>query len=94
MHSLLISQGITKWLKARLKKRFAFFRIGYVLFSIATVIPVAAYTYVADQKLLFSWSGPWRLLQILLIVYALLLFYGGMKVNDLNYFVGISQIKD
>ncbi len=106
MHSILISHRVTEWMKEHLKGRFAFFRIGYVLFSIATVIPVLIYLYIAtvipvliylyntQQQILFDWSGFWRLLQVLLAVYALTMFYGGVKVYDLKHFIGISQLRD
>ena len=93
LHSLLISQRVTEWMAKHLRERFAFYRMGYVLFSIATVMPVVVYTYTVRQRILFDWAGPWRLLEVLLAVYALAMFYGGVRVYDLKYFVGISQLR-
>ena len=40
LHSLLIAKGVTAWMQARLKERFALYRLAYVLVSIVTVLPV------------------------------------------------------
>ncbi len=94
IHSLLISLPVIAWMKQRLGKRFAFYRLFYVITSIITLIPVVAYQYSLEQQIFFTWTGPWRLVQMFLFIYALILFAGGAAVYDLKYFMGISQALD
>lgn len=93
-HSLLISQSVTSRVKKRLGKRFAFYRIFYILFSLVTLIPVVFVHFSSEPRLLFSWSGPWRAAQLFLFLYSAVLFGSGSLVYDLRGFLGIRQIEE
>lgn len=91
LHSLLITGRLNEWIQKQGGFLQGSYRILYILFSIITLIPVLWYQYTLSQKLLFSWSGPWRILQVVLLVYAFIMFYGGKQVYDSNYFLGLRQ---
>ena len=93
LHSLLISRRVLGWFEARLGSRFAGYRLFYVLFSVVTVAPLALYQFSIPQQLLFGWTGFWRVVQVMLLLYALWMFISGAKGYDLAYFVGWRQMQ-
>ncbi len=91
LHSLLITGRINEWVRQRGGLLLGAHRLFYVLFSTITLVPVLWYQYSLPQYLIFSFSGPWRILQGMLLLYALIMFYGGKQVYDTDYFLGFSQ---
>ncbi len=91
LHSLLITEKVNAWLRQRGGCAAGIYRIAYNIFSGITLLPLLWYQYTLPQHQIWSWSGPWRILQILLLLSAAILFYGGKKVYDIKYFLGISQ---
>ena len=91
LHSLLITGTLNEWIQKQGGFLQGSYRIVYILFSTITLVPVLWYQYTLPQQLLFSWSGPWRILQGVLLVYAFIMFYGGKQVYDSNYFLGLRQ---
>jgi methanethiol S-methyltransferase len=91
-HSLLISTTVTRWFKDRLGRAFRFYRLGYNLFSIVTVIPVAVFTASLHGPVLFAWEGWLELPRFLLVGLGLAYFVGGSTVYDLKHLAGIRQI--
>ncbi|HHL35030.1 MAG TPA: hypothetical protein ENJ30_11760 [Desulfobulbaceae bacterium] len=91
LHSLLIAVPVN----TRIREKGGFlqgaYRLFYVFFSTATLIPIIWYQYSLPQKLLFSFHGWWHLPQFFLLTYALVLFWYGKKNYDMKYFLGISQ---
>ncbi|NIA05826.1 MAG: hypothetical protein GWP11_07655 [Proteobacteria bacterium] len=90
-HSLLISSHAHRTARTLLGRYFGLYRLGYVLFSVVTLVPLLYYQYSLPQHVIFAWHGPWRLLQAGLLIYAAVLFYLGSRVYDMAYFLGISQ---
>jgi protein-S-isoprenylcysteine O-methyltransferase Ste14 len=93
VHSLLISFHVTESLKRRLGNAFRYYRVFYNGFSIITLIPVVLYGYSIRTEALFRWEGPFRVLQILLLLVAAFLFVGGARAYDALQFFGIRQIR-
>lgn len=94
LHSLLIINPIRFWFGRRGGPLLALYRIGYVLLSILTLVPVLWYMQSLPQTQLFSYHGYWRIPQAVLLGYALLLFYLGTRVYDTSFFLGIRQLMD
>ncbi len=94
LHSALISLSVTEWLRVRLPAVFRYFRIIYNLISILTLLPVLYYTYLLRGTVIFTWAGPWRILQISLILIAIYLFIAGARRYDLAQFLGLRQVHD
>ena len=94
LHSLLICPGLNRWVRNSGGLVQGGYRLFYVIFSLLSLVPVLWYQFNLEQHIIFSWSGWWRVLQILLLLYAALMFYGGSKVYDGSYFLGIRQWRD
>ncbi|HSR36068.1 MAG TPA: hypothetical protein VLL73_02720, partial [Desulfurivibrionaceae bacterium] len=93
MHSLLIAQPVLDWFRARLGRWFACYRLGYVVVSSVTLLPLFLYTQRLPQYLVFSWAGPWRVAQVALLGYALFMGVAGAREYDVRYFLGLRQIR-
>ena len=91
LHSLLITEAVNTWLRQRGGLPAGIYRILYNTFSALTLLPILWYQYTLPHHLLLTWSGPWRIVQAILLLGAAVLFYGGSKVYDTRYFLGISQ---
>jgi protein-S-isoprenylcysteine O-methyltransferase Ste14 len=91
LHSLLITTMVSRWFSSKGGRWWAFYRLGYVVFSLGTLLPVLWYTNTLPghpMVPLFAW---FRVLQGLLFIYSLVLFIGGLRVYDLRAFLGIRQ---
>jgi len=93
MHSLLITRSVIAFFKNILKEKFAYYRLYYNLFSILTLIPILFYPFSIRERVLFDWPGAWLLLKLAMYIAAFKLFYGGYRVYDLQYVVGLKQIR-
>ena len=94
MHSLLISRSFTARMKEIWGIKFAYYRLAYNSFSILTLIPVVVYQQLLDEKMIFSWSGPWLLLKFGMYLASFVFFYGGYLVFDMQYVLGLKQIDE
>jgi len=94
LHSLLITGRLNRWIQKKGGFLQGAHRLFYVVFSFLSLIPVLWYQFSLEQKLLFSWQGAGRIPQAILLVYAAIMFYGGKKVYDTSYFLGIRQWKN
>lgn len=92
-HSLLITASVRRWFEQRGGAWQGFYRIGYVCFSLSTLLPLFWYTGTLPQRSipLPFWVWP---VQWLLFLYALVMFIGGSRVYDLQTFLGIRQWRD
>ncbi|CAK8713685.1 methanethiol S-methyltransferase [Candidatus Electrothrix laxa] len=91
LHSLLITGGINKLIRKKGGLLQGAYRLIYSLFSALSLFPLLWYQYSLPQEVIFSWSGWFRLPQGMLLAYALVMLYGGNKVYDFDYLVGIRQ---
>ena len=94
LHSLLISSPVNQWIRRRGGAWQGGHRLAYVLFSLLSLLPILWYQVSLPQKILFSWHGPWRIIQGLLLGYALVMFAGGKRVYAMDHFLGIRQWRD
>ena len=93
LHSTMISVTVTEYLKKYLGSGFRFYRLFFNLISFLTLIPLAWFAYSVKTEPIFQWNGYLRLVQILIIAMAILLFYLGGRHYDTLVLVGIRQIK-
>jgi len=91
LHSLLISATVSRWLAERGGAWKALHRLGYVLFSLVTLLPVLWYSHTLPPHLVVEPSSWLRVLQGLLLLYSLVMAIGGLRVYDGRTFVGIRQ---
>ncbi|PIE58859.1 MAG: hypothetical protein CSA33_01560 [Desulfobulbus propionicus] len=92
LHSLLICDPIKDQIIRRSPLTASCYRLGYVLFSTVTLIPLALFTHLQPQKVLFTWHGPYHIIQAGLALYSGLLFIAGGRAYDLPYFLGLRQL--
>lgn len=85
---------VRTWFSKKGGLLLAIYRLGYVIFSFVTLIPVLSYMQLQPQQALFTYHGLWHIPQLLLLGYAGFMFYSGTKVYDTGYFLGLSQWMD
>ncbi len=93
LHSGLITRSVTGYFERRLGHRFRFYRLMFNGVSLATLAPVVVYTFSVHGSPFFSWGGPQRIVQILLIAVAFALFFAGRRHYDTLQFLGVRQLK-
>ena len=94
LHSLLISRVFTAWIKGILGKRHAYYRLAYSIFSLFSLLPVIYFQLSLEEKVIFAWPWPWYIVKYGIYAVVFLLFYGGYRVYDLQYMLGIGQIHE
>ena len=79
-------------MKDTLGIKFAYYRLVYNTFSFLTLLPVVIYQILLSEKIIFSWYGPWNVLKFAMYLASFVLFYGGYRVFDMLYVLGIKQV--
>jgi protein-S-isoprenylcysteine O-methyltransferase Ste14 len=94
MHSGMISVTATDYFKRRLGSRFRFYRLGFNVLSVATIIPVILYAQSIQGPVIFRWEGFMVLFQVLLLAIAVFLFMAGGRHYDMPQFLGLRQMRE
>jgi protein-S-isoprenylcysteine O-methyltransferase Ste14 len=94
LHSFMIAPAVIGFVRERSEKTYRYYRIIYNTTALATLIPVLVYAFSIRGPLLFRWEGPLRIIQGLLVIFALVLFIGGARRYDLTRFIGIRQVRE
>ncbi len=92
LHSAMISAGMVDALKKRLGSAFKLYHIFYNLVAVFMLIPVYLLMHSMPAISCFNWSGPRRLLQLLLAVAGLFFLAAGARNYDGMKFLGLRQI--
>lgn len=92
LHSLMISLTITNYLKNRMRNKYRFYRLIFNLISLTTLIPIVRYSTGLKGQLLFQWNDFLLVIQSLLMIVVLTLFFAGFKKYDMLQLSGIRQI--
>ena len=93
LHSAMISETATGFLKRWLGDSFRFYRLFFNAVAALTLIPVLWYSHSLGQEAIFRWQGVWLVLQYLLLACGVLLVVAGGRHYSLGQFVGISQLR-
>ncbi len=93
LHSAMISETVTGFLKRRLGDSFRFYRLFFNSVAMLTLIPVLWYSHSLRQEAIFRWEGVWRVPQYILLACGILLFVAGGRHYSLKQFIGISQLR-
>ena len=93
LHSAMISETVTRFLKLRLGNSFRFYRLFFNSVAVLTLIPVLWYSHSLRQEPIFRWEGVWLTLQYLLMACGILLVIAGGRHYSVGQFVGISQLR-
>ncbi len=93
LHSFLVSTSFTNLLTRLLKKYYAFYRIFFVSFSLALLIPLIRYTDQFDNNIIMIYSPPWNIVRYILLLGSLSVFFWAFFFDyDSLSFFGIRQI--
>lgn len=93
LHSAMISETATGFLKRRLGDSFRFYRLFFNAVAVLTLIPVLWYSLSLRTEAIVRWEGPWRVPQVLLVACGIVLVIAGGRHYRLGQFVGISQLR-
>ena len=93
LHSAMISETATGFLKRGLGDSFRFYRLFFNAVAILTLIPVLWYSHSLSQGAVFRWEGVWLVPKYLLQACGILLLIAGGRHYSLGQFVGISQLR-
>ncbi len=94
LHSAMISLSVTESLRKQLPGAFRYYRIFFNAVAVITLVPVLLYAESLRAAPLFSWAGPWRAVQVLLIGSALFFFAAGARRYDFLQFLGLRQLRE
>lgn len=94
LHSALVSLSLTEPLRKRFPYASRYYRIVYNTVAVATLAPVLLFSFSLRGPPDFSWQGPWRFLQISLVVSALVFFVAGARHYNFFQFLGLRQLED
>jgi len=93
LHSFLVSTNFTNLIAGLLRDYYAFYRIFFVSFSVALLIPLVRYTDQFDTNIIITYSLPWNIVRYILLVGSLSMFFWAFFIDyDSLSFFGIRQI--
>lgn len=93
MHSLLIDAATLRRIKARASGLMRYYRLLYNGLSLVTLLPLILLTRTLEGPVIVRWTGAAVALRVGLLVIALLLFRGGAQKYDVQYFLGLKQLR-
>ncbi|NLX18453.1 MAG: hypothetical protein GXY53_04110, partial [Desulfobulbus sp.] len=93
VHSLLITVRAQQWVARRGGMWQGLYRLGYVCFAAVSLSLLFAYTASLPQQRISlpSWGTG---VQLILLLYAAILFISGARAYDMQIFLGIRQWHD
>jgi methanethiol S-methyltransferase len=93
LHSGMISEAVTGFLKRRLGDRFRYYRLFFNAIAALTLVPVLWYASSLRQAPVFRWEGPSLVVRYALLACGVLLFVAGERHYNWRQFIGISQLR-
>ena len=93
VHSAMISETATGFLKRRLGGAFRFYRLFFNLVATVLLVPVVSYSLSLRRGLVVRWDGPWLVVRCALVAVGVALFVTGGRHYSLGQFIGISQLR-
>jgi protein-S-isoprenylcysteine O-methyltransferase Ste14 len=94
LHSLLITAKTNDWVRRRGGAVHGLSRLVYNLIATVTLVPLLWYHFSLHATTLFDWSGLWRLIQVFLLAYALVMAVAGKRSCEMGHFIGTRQWRD
>lgn len=93
LHSAMISETATRFLKRRLGGSFRYYRLVFNSVALLTLMPVLWFSRSLRQEAFFRWEGLWVAAQYLLRGCGIVLVIAGGRHYSLGQFAGISQLR-
>lgn len=91
LHSLLITTAVRRWIEGKGGPWLGLYRLVYIGVAVGTLLPLLRYTTALPQQ---PYAPPpvWvQVFQGILILYAMVVCIGGLRVYDLQAFLGVRQ---
>lgn len=92
LHSFLVSIRFTDWLRGKTGRFYRLHRLTYNLFSAILLVLLFDYTHRLDQNWLIRFTGPWQIVQILLLMGSVIMMILAFFTYDPLEFLGIRQM--
>jgi len=93
IHSAMISETATAFLKRCLGGAFRFYRLFFNFVATVLLVPMVSYSMSLRRGLVVRWDGPWLVVRYTLVAVGVLLFVTGGRHYSLGQFIGISQVR-
>jgi protein-S-isoprenylcysteine O-methyltransferase Ste14 len=93
LHSLLISHSVISYMKYRFPRQYRYYRLGFNLVALFTLLPVIVYGQFVKSPVVFQWQGAPVILQVICVMAALFFFVAGGAKYDTKQFLGLAQIR-
>ncbi len=93
VHSAMISETATGFLKRCLGGAFRFYRLFFNVVATVLLVPLVSYSMPFRRAAALRWDGPWLLVRYTLVAVGVLLFVSGGRHYSLGQFIGISQLR-
>ena len=93
VHSAMISETATGFLKRCLGGAFRFYRLFFNVVATVLLVPLVSYSMPLRRAAALRWDGPWLLVRYTLVAVGVLLFVSGGRHYSLGQFIGISQLR-
>lgn len=94
LHSAMITQAFTGFLKTKIGPYYRFYRIFYNIFSGLLLVPAVLYSYSIMEQPFFVWQGYLLPVKYLLLIGGFWIFYAGSRHYSMKTFLGISQLNE
>lgn len=92
LHSAMITDAATSYLKRRWPRASRFQRLFFNTVSLVTFAPIVVYEFSIARGPAFKWEGPWEILRVSLLAAAAALGLAGAVRYDLLAFLGLRQV--
>ena len=93
LHSILINAAVLGRIRSQAPGMTRYYRLLYNGLSLVTLIPLLVMTKRAGGPVIFSWDGYALSLRVIFLIITFLLFRGGAQQYDLQYFLGVKQLR-
>jgi len=90
LHSLLITPAVTGRIRNRWGRYFVYYRLGYNLFSLLTLLPLWSYTKSLSGLTGALWSWPYSPVQVVIALLGVTAMVAGGRAYDLPFFFGVT----
>jgi protein-S-isoprenylcysteine O-methyltransferase Ste14 len=93
LHSAMVSETATGFLRRCLGGAFRFYRLFFNAVATVLLVPVVSYSLSFRRGLVVRWDGPWLVVRYALVAVGVVLFVTGGRHYRLGQFIGISQLR-
>jgi protein-S-isoprenylcysteine O-methyltransferase Ste14 len=93
LHSAMISETATGFLKRRLGESFRFYRLFFNAVALVLLVPLVWASDSLRGEPVLRWEGAWRAVRYATASVGVLLFVAGGRHYSLRRFIGLSQLR-